>query len=80
MKMSQRERRRSAGPTTILRAEDRLERPCLAIENPVTITDLHATLFTAMGMSPKTVFDIEGRPFYATEDGKGRAVEAIFGA
>ena len=56
------------------------ERPCLAVENPVTITDLHATLFTAMGMSPKTVFDIEGRPFYATEDGKGRAVEAIFGA
>jgi hypothetical protein len=55
------------------------ERPCLAIENPVTITDLHATLFTAMGMSPKTVFDIEGRPFYATEDGKGRPVEALFG-
>ena len=56
------------------------ERPCLAVENPVPITDLHATLFTALGMSPKTVFDIEGRPFYATEDGKGRAVEAIFGA
>jgi len=56
------------------------ERPCLAVENPVTITDLHATLFTAMGISPKTAFEIEGRPFYATEDGKGRAVEALFGA
>jgi hypothetical protein len=54
------------------------ERPCMAIENPVTITDLHATLFTAMGISPKTVYDIEGRPFYATEDGKGKPVEAIF--
>ncbi len=54
------------------------ERPCLAIEDPVTVTDLHATLFTAMGMSPKTVFDIEGRPFYATEDGKGQPVDAIF--
>ncbi|MFM8579808.1 MAG: DUF1501 domain-containing protein [Planctomycetaceae bacterium] len=54
------------------------ERPCVAVENPVTITDLHATLFAAMGMSPKTVFDIENRPFYATEDGHGRPVEAIF--
>lgn len=54
------------------------ERPCMAVENPVTISDLHATLFSAMGMSPKTVYDIEGRPFYATEDGKGKPVEAIF--
>jgi len=54
------------------------ERPCVAIENPVTITDLHATLFTAMGISPKTVFDIENRPFYATEDGKGKPVDAVF--
>jgi hypothetical protein len=54
------------------------ERPCVAVENPVTITDLHATLFTAMGVSPKTVFEIEGRPFYATEDGHGRPVEAVF--
>ncbi len=54
------------------------ERPCMAVENPVTITDLHATLFTAMGCSPKTVYEIENRPFYATEDGKGKPVEAIF--
>jgi hypothetical protein len=54
------------------------ERPCIAVENPVTVTDLHATLFTAMGISPKTVFDIESRPFYATEDGKGKPVEAVF--
>jgi len=54
------------------------ERPCMAIENPVTVTDLHATLFTAMGISPRTVYEIESRPFYATEDGEGEAVEAIF--
>ena len=54
------------------------ERPCIAVENPVTVTDLHATLFTAMGISPKTVFAIENRPFYATEDGHGKLVEAIF--
>jgi hypothetical protein len=54
------------------------ERPCLAIENPVTIEDLHASIYTAMGMSPKTVFDIERRPFFATKDGKGRPVMELF--
>lgn len=54
------------------------ERPLVAIENPVTITDLHATIMTAMGVSPKTQFDIEGRPFYVTQDGKGKSVDAIF--
>lgn len=56
------------------------ERPFVAVEDPITVTDLHATLFTAMGISPKTVFEIEKRPFYATIDGKGKAVEEIFGA
>ena len=55
------------------------ERPLVAVKDPVTITDLHATVFTAMGISPKSVFDIEKRPFYATEDGKGKAVENLFG-
>ena len=54
------------------------ERPCIAVENPVSVTDLHATLFTAMGISPKTVFEIENRPFYATGDGHGKPGEAIF--
>jgi hypothetical protein len=54
------------------------ERPCLAIENPVSVSDMHATIFTAMGISPKTAFEVEGRPFYATLDGKGSAVKDIF--
>ena len=54
------------------------ERPLVAVKDPVTITDLHATIFTAMGISPKTVYEIEKRPFYATEDGKGRAVDSLF--
>ena len=54
------------------------ERPLIAIKNPVPVMDLHATIFTAMGISPKTAYDIEGRPFYTTEDGKGRAVKEIF--
>jgi hypothetical protein len=39
---------------------------------------MHATIFTAMGISPKTVFDIENRPFYATLDGKGVAIKDVF--
>lgn len=54
------------------------ERPLLAVENPVSVEDLHATIFTAMGISPKTAFDVEKRPFYATKDGKGKAVMDIF--
>ena len=54
------------------------ERPLLTTKNPVTISDLHATLFTAMGISPRTAFDIEKRPFYATLDGKGQPVKALF--
>jgi len=54
------------------------ERPLVAIKNPVSIMDLHATIFKAMGISPKTSFEIEKRPFYATEDGKGKPVDAIF--
>jgi hypothetical protein len=54
------------------------ERPLLTTKNPVSIRDLHATIFTAMGISPHTAFDIEKRPFYATEDGKGQPVKALF--
>jgi arylsulfatase A-like enzyme len=54
------------------------ERPLVAVENPVTVMDLHATIMTAMGISPKTKFDIEGRPFYVTQDGKGQPVMDIF--
>jgi uncharacterized protein (DUF1501 family) len=55
------------------------ERPLVATKDPVTVMDLHATLMTAMGISPKTEFTIEGRPFYVTEDGKGKAVQDVFG-
>jgi hypothetical protein len=55
------------------------ERPLVAVKDPVTVMDLHATIMTAMGISPKTEFTIEGRPFYVTEDGKGQAVRDIIG-
>jgi hypothetical protein len=61
-----------------LYGETAKERPFLATKNPLSVTDLHATIFTAMGISPQTAFDIEKRPFYATEDGKGRAALELF--
>ncbi len=54
------------------------ERPLIAIKDPVTVMDLHATIMTAMGISPRTVYSIEGRPFYVTEDGKGLPVTQLF--
>jgi hypothetical protein len=54
------------------------ERPLLTTKDPITIRDLHATIFTAMGVSPKTTFDVEKRPFFATEDGKGEAERKLF--
>jgi hypothetical protein len=54
------------------------ERPLVATKNPVSIMDLHATIFTALGISPKTAYDVEKRPFYATEDSKGVAVRDLF--
>ena len=54
------------------------QRPLLAVENPVSVMDLHATIFTAMGISPQTAFEVEKRPFYATRDGHGKPVLDIF--
>lgn len=54
------------------------ERPLLVTKNPVTIPDLHATILTAMGISPHTAFEVEKRPFYVTEDGKGAPVKELF--
>jgi hypothetical protein len=53
------------------------ERPCSIVENPVTIDDLHATIYTAMGIAPDTAYDVEKRPFYVTKDGKGKAIAAL---
>jgi hypothetical protein len=54
------------------------ERPLLTTKDPIGIPDLHATIFTALGISPRTAFEVEKRPFYATEDGKGKPVAALF--
>ena len=54
------------------------ERPLMAVENPLPMEDLHATVYTAMGINPKTAYEVEKRPFYATKDGIGKAAKDIF--
>jgi hypothetical protein len=54
------------------------ERPLLTTKNPVSISDLHATILTALGVSPKTSLIVEKRPFYVTQDGKGQPVRELF--
>jgi hypothetical protein len=54
------------------------ERPCRIIDNPVTIEDLHATIFHALGIRPDLAYEVESRPFYVTKDGKGKPVIELF--
>lgn len=54
------------------------ERPCKTIKDRVVIEDLHATLYTAMGISPQLAYDVEKRPFYVTRDGHGKAIRELF--
>jgi hypothetical protein len=54
------------------------ERPCKVIENPVTIEDLHATIYRSMGIPADLSYEVEKRPFYVTRDGKGKAVMDLF--
>lgn len=48
------------------------EAPCTTIENPVSITDLHATMYHLMGIRPDYHVEVEKRPFYVTPDGHGK--------
>jgi len=53
------------------------ERPCIAIEKPVIVEDLHATIFRALGIPPDLAYEIEKRPFYVTKDGKGKPITEL---
>jgi hypothetical protein len=53
------------------------ERPCRTIKDPVSITDLHATIYHALGIAPNHGYEVEKRPFYVTRDGKGQAVRQV---
>lgn len=54
------------------------ERPCKVVDKPIRIEDLHATIYTAMGISPDLAYEVEKRPFHVTKDGKGKPVMDLF--
>ena len=54
------------------------ERPCKTVKDRVVIEDLHATIYRALGISPRLAYDVEGRPFYVTHDGKGQPIMELF--
>jgi hypothetical protein len=54
------------------------ERPCKTLEKRVVIEDLHASIFHALGISPRLAYEIEKRPFYVTRDGEGKPVLDLF--
>ncbi len=61
-----------------LHGETAEERPCKTIKDRVVIEDLHATIYRALGISPKLSYEIEKRPFYVTRDGVGQPIMDVF--
>jgi hypothetical protein len=55
------------------------EPPFGTVRNPVTIPNLHASLYRALGIAADQSYEVENRPFYVTEDGRGQVIEALFG-
>jgi hypothetical protein len=51
--------------------------PMIAVEHPVSLIDVHATIYQALGIAPDHSYVTEGRPFYVTKDGKGKPIEAV---
>lgn len=54
------------------------EFPCQTVEKPVSIEDLHATIYRALGISPKLSFEFEKRPFFVTNNGEGKVIGELF--
>lgn len=54
------------------------ERPCKTLKQRVVIEDLHASIYRAVGISPKLSYEIEKRPFYVTRDAVGKPIPELF--
>jgi hypothetical protein len=54
------------------------ERPCKTIQDRVVIEDLHASIYQALGISPRLAYEIEQRPFFVTRDGEGKPINDLF--
>ncbi|MPY90367.1 MAG: DUF1501 domain-containing protein [Luteitalea sp.] len=54
------------------------ERPCETVERQIVIAEVHQTIYHALGIPPDTHYVVEGRPFYTTPEGTGKAVMELF--
>ena len=50
------------------------ESPFSTVRDPVSVTDLHATIYHLLGIAPRYGVITEERPFYVTKDGLGEPV------
>jgi len=53
------------------------EHPMIAIEDPVTISDVHATMYHQLGLPPDLYYVTQGRPVYITNNGEGKPIQQI---
>ena len=53
------------------------ESPFTTVKDPVTITDLHATIYDLLGIPARYGVVTEERPFYVTKDGVGKPVRGV---
>ena len=54
------------------------ENPLVPVGDTIEVSDLHATLFAALGIAPDVYYINEDRPVYVTKDGEGRQVTALY--
>lgn len=55
------------------------EHPMVAVENPVSISDIHATIFHQLGLKPDVYYLDGTRPVHITDNGEGRPIRALVG-
>lgn len=53
------------------------EHPMAPVENVVALSDVHATIYKALGIPPDHNYVTEGRPFYVTNLGKGQPIDGL---
>jgi hypothetical protein len=53
------------------------EHPMVAVEDPVTISDIHATMYHQLGLPADLYYVTQGRPIYITNNGEGKPIQEI---
>lgn len=58
--------------------ETAADRPFSATTEPIVIDQVHQSIYHALGISPDTHYEVEGRPIYTTPDGQGKRIKELF--